>query len=742
MKQEVYLIEGMHCAACSSSIERVTRKLDGVVQSDVNLATNKMTIVYDETKVTPEDIIGKVEKAGFGAELFVKNKPAEAKSETQKEEEEAHTRKVNLIGSIICSLLLMYVSMGQMMVENWPVPSIINMNTNPYNYALTQILLCIPILYFGRMFFTGGFKSLFHLNPNMDTLVAIGSSASFIYSLAMTYTIPTNPHAVHDLYFEGAGMVITFVMFGKYLESRNKLKTKGAITKLMSLAPDTATVLKNGIMIELPTEEVNVGDTIVVKAGAKVPLDGVVVLGESSIDESMLTGESIPIDKHIGDEVVGGSVNQNGLLHIQVTRIGEDTTLSQIIKFVEDAQGKKAPIAKIADKVAGVFVPVVMSIAVIAAIAWVISGKELSFVLRVFTSVLVIACPCALGLATPTAIIVGTGLGASNGILIRNGETLEVTHKTTAVVLDKTGTVTEGKPAVVNMLSNDETELIRLAASVERGSEHPLAKAITGKAEQMNISDLYEISEFENMSGRGIKAKVSDSTVYACNKRMLLELGLDTDGADEKLLDEGNTTVYVVKDNVLMGIIGIADSLKPTSKDAIEKIKAMGIKTILLTGDNQKAANHIAEVVGVDECIAEVLPEDKAKKIKQLQEQGYRVMMVGDGINDAVALTQADVGCAIGSGSDIAIESADIVLMKNDLTDVAKALKLSEYTIRTIKQNLFWAFCYNSIGIPIAAGLLYIINGTLLNPMFASFAMSLSSVCVVGNALRLRTKKL
>lgn len=347
MKQEVYLIEGMHCAACSSSIERVTRKLDGVVQSDVNLATNKMTIVYDETKVTPEDIIGKVEKAGFGAELFVKNKPAEAKSETQKEEEEAHTRKVNLIGSIICSLLLMYVSMGQMMVENWPVPNIINMNTNPYNYALTQILLCIPILYFGRMFFTGGFKSLFHLNLNMDTLVAIGSSASFIYSLAMTYTIPTNPHAVHDLYFEGAGMVITFVMFGKYLESRNKLKTKGAITKLMSLAPDTATVLKNGIMIELPTEEVNVGDTIVVKAGAKVPLDGVVVLGESSIDESMLTGESIPIDKHIGDEVVGGSVNQNGLLHIQVTRIGEDTTLSQIIKFVEDAQGKKAPIAKL-----------------------------------------------------------------------------------------------------------------------------------------------------------------------------------------------------------------------------------------------------------------------------------------------------------------------------------------------------------------------------------------------------------
>lgn len=746
MKQEVYLIEGMHCAACSSSIERVTRKLNGVVQSDVNLATNKMTIVYDDTILSPETIISKVQKAGFGAELFVKNKPKENKSEISKEEEEEKTRKLNLIGAVICSALLMYVSMGQMIFKTQIVPDIINLNTNPYNYALTQILLCIPVLYFGRMFFTGGFKSLFHLNPNMDTLVAIGSSASFIYSLVMTYTIPSNPHAVHDLYFEGAAMVVTFVMFGKYLESKNKLKTKSAITKLMDLNSDTATILKNGVMINVAIDEVNIDDIIVIKAGEKVPLDGIIVSGESGLDESMLTGESLPVDKTVGDEVVGGSLNQNGLLHVRVTRIGEDTTLSQIIKFVEDAQGKKAPIAKIADKVAGVFVPVVMAIAVIAAVAWAISGKELSFVLRVFTSVLVIACPCALGLATPTAIIVGTGLGASNGILIRNGETLEITHKTSVVVLDKTGTVTEGKPTVVNMASKDNTELIKLAASVEYGSEHPLAKAITQKAEEMGISELYTITEFENMSGKGVKAKLADNdTLYAINRRMIDEMNIQTETeseSEEKFLSEGNTLVYIVKNDELFGVIGISDSLKPTSKAAIAEIKKMGIKTVLLTGDNKKAAEHIAEIIGVDECIAEVLPEDKANIIKELQECENSVMMVGDGINDAVALTAADIGCAIGSGSDIAIESADIVLMKNDLKDVLKALKLSKYTITTIKQNLFWAFCYNSIGIPIAAGLLYIINGTLLNPMFAAFAMSLSSVCVVSNALRLRFKKL
>ena len=749
MREEKYDISGMHCAACSASVERVTRKLPGVERSDVNLTTEIMTICYDESQVTPEQITAKVEKAGFGCALHAEKQETAQQDPADAEAAELRRKKWELIAAGIFSLVLLYVSMGQMLpfgLPGLPLPDLFSMHTHPVNFAILQLLLTVPVLYCGRNFFTSGFKALFHGNPNMDSLVAIGSACSFAYSVVMTFLISDDPHTyVHNLYYESAAVVLTLVSLGKFLESRNMQKTKGAITALMKLAPDTAILADSGR--EVPTKSLKSGDVVLVKPGARVPTDGVVTDGESSVNEAMLTGESLPVEKSAGSEVIGGSVNQNGALYVQVTRTGEDTTLARIIRFVEDAQGKKAPISKTADKVAGVFVPVVMGIAVLSAIAWAAAGEPFAFVLRVFTSVLVIACPCALGLATPTAIMVGTGLGARHGILIRSGEILEITHRVDTVVLDKTGTVTKGEPTVMAVVPYQcgGDVLLTAAAAVESVSAHPLANAITAYAATQSLEELPRPEHFENLSGRGLRATLEGRTVLAGSRRLLEEAGVDPAPLleeAERLASQGQTPMFFARDGVLLGLISVADPVKETSAAAIARMKELGIRTVLLTGDNHAAANHIGALVGADEVIAEVLPEEKAGVVQRLEQEGRTVMMVGDGINDAPALTAATVGCAIGSGSDIAIESADIVLMRSDLQDVPRALRLSALTLRDIKQNLFWAFCYNTIGIPIAAGLLHLFGGPLLSPMFAGAAMSLSSVCVVGNALRLGRAKL
>ena len=746
MREEKYDISGMHCAACSASVERVTRRLPGVERSDVNLTTGILTIAYDEEQTKPEDIITKVTKAGFGAALH-QDQPTAKTEETKKAEEDAAYRaqKHSLIGAAVFSALLLYVSMGQMLPTPLPLPELFSMMSHPVNYAILQLILTIPVLVFGRSYLLGGFSALIHRAPNMDSLVAIGSSCSFAYSLVMTFLLSDNPHHVHHLYYESAAVVLTLIMLGKFLEARSVQKTKGAITKLMELKPDTAILAESGK--EIPTSQLQRGDLILVKPGSKIAADGVVEKGESSVNEAMLTGESLPVEKGAGDRVIGGSVNQDGVLYVRVTEVGEDSTLSRIIHFVEDAQGKKAPIAKVADKVAGVFVPVVMSIAALAAILWLLLGQDFPFALRVFTSVLVIACPCALGLATPTAIMVGTGLGASHGILIRSGEALEITHATDTVVLDKTGTVTEGSPAVaaVRPAGVSEAELLTLAAGVEAVSQHPLAKAITAEAGKRGLETPPAPESFENLSGRGLRATVAGKVILAGNERLMAENGIDLAAVKaeaEALAGQGQTPMFFARDGKLLGLVSVADPVKPDSAQAIADLKAQGIRTVLLTGDHRAAAERIGQEVGVDQVIAEVLPEEKAGVVQKLQAQGRKVMMVGDGINDAPALVQADVGCAIGSGSDIAIESADLILTRSELSDVPRAIRLSRLTIRNIRQNLFWAFCYNSICIPVAAGALYPAFHILLTPMIAGAAMSLSSLCVVSNALRLRTKKL
>ena len=746
MREEKYDISGMHCAACSASVERVTRRLPGVERSDVNLTTGILTIAYDEEQTKPEDIITKVTKAGFGAALH-QDQPTAKTEETKKAEEDAAYRaqKHSLIGAAVFSALLLYVSMGQMLPTPLPLPELFSMMSHPVNYAILQLILTIPVLVFGRSYLLGGFSALIHRAPNMDSLVAIGSSCSFAYSLVMTFLLSDNPHHVHHLYYESAAVVLTLIMLGKFLEARSVQKTKGAITKLMELKPDTAILAESGK--EIPTSQLQRDDLILVKPGSKIAADGVVEKGESSVNEAMLTGESLPVEKGAGDRVIGGSVNQDGVLYVRVTEVGEDSTLSRIIRFVEDAQGKKAPIAKVADKVAGVFVPVVMSIAALAAILWLLLGQDFPFALRVFTSVLVIACPCALGLATPTAIMVGTGLGASHGILIRSGEALEITHATDTVVLDKTGTVTEGSPAVaaVRPAGVSEAELLTLAAGVEAVSQHPLAKAITAEAGKRGLETPPAPESFENLSGRGLRATVAGKVILAGNERLMAENGIDLAAVKaeaEALAGQGQTPMFFARDGKLLGLVSVADPVKPDSAQAIADLKAQGIRTVLLTGDHRAAAERIGQEVGVDQVIAEVLPEEKAGVVQKLQAQGRKVMMVGDGINDAPALVQADVGCAIGSGSDIAIESADLILTRSELSDVPRAIRLSRLTIRNIRQNLFWAFCYNSICIPVAAGALYPAFHILLTPMIAGAAMSLSSLCVVSNALRLRTKKL
>lgn len=755
MKEEIYKIDGMSCAACSSAVERVTRRLEGVEKSDVNLTTGRMNIIYDETKVTKELIMSKVEKAGFGISPAVEDRKVREQEEKEKEES-LKEAKHRLTFAIIFSIPLLYLAMGHMLPFELPVPKAIHMQIHPLRFAVLQLILTIPVLYFGRNFYIKGFHTLIKGNPNMDSLVAIGTSAAFLYSLVMTILIPKDMHRVHSLYYESAAVVVTLVMLGKYLEKRSKGKTSEAIKKLMELAPDTAILLVDGQEREVPSETLKLGDIVRVKAGMKIPVDGKVTSGTSSVDESMLTGESIPIEKVVGSEVIGGSLNFEGMMQIEVTRVGNDTTLSKIVKLMEEAQGKKAPISKVADQVAGYFVPVVMGIALLAAIYWLITGAGISFALNIFVSVLVIACPCALGLATPTAIMVGTGLAASHGILIKSGEALELTHKIDAVILDKTGTITEGRPKVIKVISEsyEETELIRLAAAAEAGSEHPLAAAIVREAEFRGVLEQDLVKEFQTMTGMGALAVLkSGEKVQVGNKKLLDSLNIKMEEekqtkysrlAEEakKLAAKGQTPMYVVVDGELTGIISVADAMKESSTSAIDALKKIGLKVYMLTGDNRLTANYIGNLAHVDEVIAEVLPGEKAAVVERLQKEGKKVMMVGDGINDAPALVQADIGTAIGNGSDIAIDSADIVLMRSDLNDVYHAVRLSRLTIRNIKQNLFWAFFYNTIGIPVAAGLLYNINGTLLSPMIGGFAMSLSSVFVVGNALRLRRAKL
>lgn len=790
MTTQQYHIDGMSCAACSSAVERVTRKLSGVESSNVNLTTNRMVISYDENLVTPDMICDKVSKAGFAASLIVEEEQNKKKEEEewQQQEEQLHAVQRRVITAICFAVPLLYISMGHMLPFTLPLPSFMTMDGNPLNFALAQLILTIPILICGRKFYIVGIRSLLKGNPNMDSLVAIGTGSAFIYSLVMTFGIPADHMKAHQLYYESAAVVVTLVMLGKFMETRSKGKTSQAIRKLMELAPDTAILYENGVEREVETSAVAVGQHILIKPGSRIPLDGILVQGSSSVDESMLTGESIPVEKQTGDNVIGGSMNYNGAMEVEVTHVGNDTTLSKIIKMIEDAQGKKAPISKLADKVAGYFVPTVMGIALVAALLWwILGGKELSFVLTIFVAILVIACPCALGLATPTAIMVGTGVGAGHGILIKSGEALEICHKVDAVILDKTGTITEGKPKVTDISiicesvveqvwkqesapvpgsasvsgtasaakSGDDAaqisdntrkeHLLFLAASCEQMSEHPLGQAIVQAARDKQM-DLVMPEAFESVTGAGIITTWKGWKVSVGNRRLLEHLNVPVSEETKKQAAEyagmGKTPMYVVIDGRLAGLVCVADTIKSTSVEAVEKIKSLGVQVYMVTGDNEKTAQYIGKLAHVDNVVAEVLPEDKADVVNRLQKEGKTVMMVGDGINDAPALVQADVGCAIGNGSDIALESGDVVLMKSDLMDVYRAIKLSKATIRNIKQNLFWAFFYNSLGIPVAAGLLYLLGGPLLSPMIGGFAMSLSSVCVVGNALRLRNLKL
>ena len=744
-------IEGMSCAACAKAVERVVKKLDGVAAINVNIATDKASIEYNPLKIKLSEIKRVGENAGYKALDEEKNQFVD--EDKIKKEKEMKALFTKFIIAMVFSIPLFYIAMGPMVPKPlgpWQVPEIINPMTNTLNYAIIQLILVIPVMCAGYKFYLHGYKSLFSGSPNMDTLVAIGTSAAFLYSLYTTIQIAngsvTTMHH-HQLYYESAGIIIALILLGKFFESRSKGKTSEAIKKLIGLQPKTAIIIMNDKEIETPIDEVIVGDVILVKPGEKIPVDGVVIEGSTSVDESMLTGESIPVEKVVGSKVTGASINKNGSIKFKAEKVGSDTALSQIVKLVEDAQGTKAPIAKLADTVSGYFVPIVMTIAVVSALLWWILGnKDLIFVLTIFISVLVIACPCALGLATPTAIMVGTGKGAENGIFIKGGEALELAHKINTVILDKTGTITEGKPKVTDIITANyiaEEYLLQIAASAEKGSEHPLGEAIVRYGVEKNL-EFKNLENFKAIPGNGIEVVIDNKNILLGNTKLMNDRNINIDNLKNKydsLANEGKTPMYIAIDNNIGGIIAVADVVKESSKKAIETLHNMGIKVAMVTGDNKNTANAIASQVGIDIILAEVLPEDKSKEVKKLQEKGDFVAMVGDGINDAPALAKADIGIAIGSGTDVAIESADIVLMKSDLMDVPNAIKLSNATIKNIKQNLFWAFGYNTIGIPVAAGLLYIFGGQLLNPMVAAAAMSLSSVSVVTNALRLRNFK-
>jgi len=702
-----------------------------------------MVVSYDKNKLNEQDIIGAVEKAGYKAlEIEANNRVDEDKN---RKEKEIRTLWTKFLISATFSIPLLYIAMGPMISWwNFPIPSWLEPMQYPLTYAIAEILLVIPVIIAGYRFYTVGFKALVRRSPNMDSLVAMGTSSAILYSLYSTYRISIGDHMyVENLYFETAGIIITLILLGKSLEAVSKGKTSEAIKKLMGLTPKTAIVIQDEKEIVIPIEEVEVGDIILVKPGEKVPVDGEVIEGLTSIDESMLTGESIPVEKKIGDKVIGASINKNGSIRFRAIKVGSETALAQIIKLVEDAQGSKAPIAQMADIVSGYFVPTVFIIALVSAVVWLLAGQTIVFALTIFIAVLVIACPCALGLATPTAIMVGTGKGAEYGVLIKGGEALESTHKIKTIVFDKTGTITEGRPEVTDIATTeliDKDILLQLAASAEKGSEHPLGEAIVRGAEKQGL-EILKPSSFNAIPGHGIEVTIDGKQILLGNKKLMQDRDISLqllEKQSDKLASEGKTPMYIAIENQLAGIIAVADIVKESSAKAIEKLHKMGIEVAMITGDNRRTAEAIAKQVGIDRVLAEVLPQDKANEIKKLQAEGKKVAMVGDGINDAPALAQADIGIAIGSGTDVAMESADIVLMRSDLMDVPTAIQLSKSTIRNIKQNLFWAFGYNVAGIPIAAGVLYALGGPLLNPVFAAAAMSLSSVSVLTNALRLK----
>lgn len=744
-KEVTLLVEGMTCASCTSAVERSLKKLDGVEIASVNLATNKATIKYDGSKVKIAELKKAVEKAGYTPK-DIEKKLAIDEDQLRKDMESKDMFQ-RLIISVIFSLPLLYIAMGHMYIPDIAkLPAIIDVHNYPLNFTLIQLIFTLPVMWAGRKFFFIGFKTLFKGSPNMDTLVAIGTGAAFIYGLYAIFAIYNGDfHYVDNLYFEVAALIITLLLVGKYMEARMKGKTSEAIKKLMNLAPKTARLIKDGTEIEVSLEEVEVDDLLIVRPGERIPVDGMVVEGFSAVDESMLTGESLPVDKQPGDSIVGGSLNKNGLLTMKAKAVGESTALARIIKLVEDAQGQKAPIAAMADIVSSYFVPVVIVIAIVAATVWWFTGKDADFVLTVFVTVLVIACPCALGLATPTAIMVGTGKGAENGVLFKGGEALETAHHIQAIIFDKTGTLTEGKPTLTDVIPYDIDPdiLLRYTASAEQGSEHPLAQAIVKGATDKGIQ-LFPITKFLAVTGRGVDVTIDDKDILIGNRAFMeeREVTLRSIESDmDRLASEGKTPMLVAIDGIIRGIVAVADVVKPSSAKAVEQLKHMGIKVAMITGDNKKTAAAIGRQVGIDLILAEVLPQDKSSEVAKLQQQGMSVAMVGDGINDAPALAMADIGIAIGSGTDVAIESADVVLMKSDLMDVVTAIKLSRATIRNVKQNLFWAFIYNIAGIPLAAGVFYAFGGPLLNPIFAGAAMAFSSVSVVTNALRLRRFK-
>lgn len=764
MTKQKFDVTGMTCGACSARVEKSVAKLEGVEEVTVNLLTNSMQVAYKEELLSDEEIIGAVVHAGYGASIKQETTNETSKAATgsitnninrpeknkMPDEIEAGNFKVRLWVSFIFMILLMYISMGHMVAL--PLPSVLSGHENAVSFAFTQFLLCLPILYVNRQFFIKGFKTLSHLSPNMDSLVALGASASMLYGIfaiyRMSYGLGQGDMEIvmkyhSDLYFESAAMILALITLGKYLEARSKGKTSEALRKMMDLVPKTALVERDGMQVEIPVEAVVLGETILVKPGSRVPVDGVIIEGRTSIDESAITGESIPVEKVVGDSVIGATINKSGFVKVKATKVGEDTTFAKIIALVEEASATKAPIAKLADKIAGVFVPVIMGIALITFVVWLLVGADVEFALSCAITVLVIACPCSLGLATPVAIMVGTGKGAENGILIKSGEALETAHVASCIVLDKTGTITEGKPVVTDILPEKISGqvLLSIAASMEAQSEHPLAEAILQQAEKDGINPV-EAKAFTAVPGKGITAEVAGITYFAGNQRYLEENNIPMKDYEEqiaRLADEGKTPLLFAKEGAYLGTIAVADVVKPTSKMAIEKLQEMGCKVVMLTGDNKRTAEGIGKALKLDQIIADVLPQDKERVVAELQTEGYKVAMVGDGINDAPALMRADVGIAIGAGTDVAIESADIVLMHSDLLDVPTAIRLSKAVIRNIKQNLFWAFFYNCLGVPVAAGVFYGWLGLRLSPMIGAACMSLSSIFVVTNALRLRS---
>ena len=773
--KERFDVTGMTCSACSSHVEKSVGKLTGVENVSVNLLTNSMQVEFDENKLDTAGIIKAVEDAGYGAAVKDEHAKSGTKTSGQSDSQEnsglsaveqnVKNMKKRLIVSLIFWIPLMYVSMGHMIYQwlNIPMPpftmNFLHGNENAITYAFTQFLLLLPILIANQKYFKNGFKTLWHRSPNMDSLIAIGAGAAILYGIFAIYRIgyamghgdmAVVHQYAHDLYFESAGTILTLITIGKYLETKSKGKTSEAITKLLNLAPKTVTAVRDGVEQVVDAADVEKGEIFLVKPGESVAVDGIVLEGKSSFDESAITGESIPVPKQEGDTIVSASINKSGLIRAKATKVGEDTTIAQIIRLVEEASSSKAPIAKMADKIAGVFVPAVITIALITGVIWLISGATFEFAMSTAIAVLVISCPCALGLATPVAIMVGTGKGAENGILIKSGDALETAHQIDTVVLDKTGTITQGKPVVTDIIcaagkSAAKTQLLQIAGSLEKGSEHPLAEAIVNYCVTNNIS-LEKVTDFNALFGKGIEGTVSGTHYYAGNEKMMEEKGisLSTEQKNQirELAKQGRTPLLFADEKQFLGIVAVADVVKPTSKEAVQKFRDYGIHVIMLTGDNEVTAQAIKEQVGIDEVIAGVLPTQKEEKISALKQAGHKVAMIGDGVNDAPALASADVGIAIGAGTDVAIESADIVLMKNDLLDAVGAVKLSKAVIRNIKENLFWAFFYNSIGIPLAAGVLYPLFQIKLNPMFGAAAMSLSSVCVVSNALRLRWVKL